>query len=391
MTSFARLLPLLIAFAAGPAFAVDLQGHSLRITGEKDRDFIVPAPTRGGSGQNVLVVRPRDDDDPEVIANGKLVKGNGWRIEIDWEHLKKRPQPGDYVVQLGEPKKFAPPGGGAPQTNTDFTMEKEPEVEPGYIRLGYTQWNAKLTSSNPDTSNLANSLKNIEKYNMTGLELDWFVDFLPNYGLYLAKSSQAVPVRTYARAEVAAQSDRMDIRFQYRNTKVGTKWRWTLALASRSDNFTTENDDHYLLSTTVTALGLSALVAYEPGNPIYTSNSSSIQWLTTGVALIYSPVMTVTDGLVSRGGSGGSTGNELRVFSEWTLYLKWMPYFKRYFLRLEYVTEDAQYKFGGTTRNDGNFYAIPENGVYKEKRQGLMISVGLRFEDFVGKIFKPRN
>lgn len=388
----ARLALILILLTALPAAAVTLEGRSLRITGEKDRDFEVTAPAGAKAGQNVLIVRPTDDDDPEVIANGKLRGGPRWRIEVDWEHLKKRPEPGDYAVLLGEPKKFPDPPGKLSSSPTDFTMEKAPPVEPGYIRLGLTRWSAKLSSGNPDPSNRADSLKNIGRYDMTGFELEWFLDFLPNYGLLLGKSSQGVPVKTYARESVAAESDRTDLRFLYRNTKIGRRSRWMLGLATRMDHFTTENPDEWILSSSATLIGVGASFAYEPGEALLVSRRSTMRWHSAGIGLTYFPLVTASDAAVRRGeSSGGSVADELRVFSEWSFYLPWMPYLKRYFLRLDYVIENDRFKFHGATKNDGNFYDIPEGGTYDEKRQGLLLTVGWRFEDNIGKIFKPRN
>lgn len=367
-----------------------------RIERESDNRFFLPADNSWRPGQHIVIVRPspHDPDEKEVIASGQVRKdrSGGNYLDLDADLLKKRPLRGDRVLTLGAPKIFeAPPE--APSQPRPFPQVSKPEpTEPGYIALGFTRLQQDLTTR---TDSQVDSLKNLKSYSPQGLSLEWYFDFLSSYGFSFQNVGANVPIETYYRDSIAGEAGSLDLRLLYRRQLLNPdeRWRWTLAIGTHFGSFHHDNPDEYVISSKANGAGAGFGLAWEPGRPLLTDQRFRFQWTSVSGSVFYVPSLTVTDELSTRGtSSSGSTWTEIKVGSSWTLFWPWIPWVKRYFLSVDYVQQTASLRFQGPTREAPNcFCTIPEGGAYTEQNSGVKLTLGVRFSDFIGNVFRPRE
>ncbi len=369
-----------------------LQNNSLPIL-QVDDDFLrIRTLNSFLPGQNFLIVRPVDDDDPEVIANGKLrsQKKNEATISFDPGLVKKRPNKNDFVILLGSPKQFADPPASKKSKGDDFLLSTPVKPEPGYIQFKYLQLDSSLDSTSP---NQANSLKKIGKFPRTGFELEWFTEFLPSYGFSLSQMHSTIPITDYFHNPVPGSFDQTVLKLMFRTEKHAF-FRGLFYFQSLSEKFNTENGDEYVLSTSLAVNGLGAAVIYEKGKLLPITPSWSYSWTSAKLSLVYGFSTLAQDGAISRGQSNsGNSYQELRFALDSTAYLPIVPYVKRWILGVEFYQRALELQFSGTTvgENVGGAYVIPSNQRYKENESGFFITLGARFEDVIGQAFKPRE
>ncbi len=361
---------------------------------EKNQSYFIKAPATLSTDSRFLIVRVKDDkNDFEVIADGKVhsVDKDGFWLSVNTSDMKKIPVKGDFAVSLGDPKVFEKKDQLKP--TLDFKLKNgvvEP-LEPGYLQLGYTFYQGSFSSN---SSTRANSFKNINQYKFQGFQLEWFLDFLPNYGITLKSFGGNVPVTSYYLTDIPSSYSRLNLRLNYRTNRSKSNLRWTFFIDSLYEEFKTDNPDEYLLSTKETSLGAGAMFAWEPRPSLLTfSGKSEFVFQRLFLTGIYYPKVQVQDSIVSRGtDSNGSSRWDLGVGSTFLFNLSWVPWVKRYYLEAGYNVSETSLKFSGaTTSESGGVYVVPQGGSGSEKDQYLYIQVGVRFDDFIGHIFSPRN
>ncbi len=364
---------------------------AMKITAIANRHVMVSGAGGLTLGQNILLVRLNpDDDDYETIANGKVVrvKGQSAAVEIDMEKLKKQPLKTDVAVFLGAPKVFTEVNLKAHQEDTIPTLADIEELPPGYIWFQYLMDDGKLVSN---SSNQANSFKNMGKIKRTGYNFEWFFDFVPHYGIGFESTSTVVPVRSYSRDAVDATVKHDSFKFMYR-TKKYYNLRGIFSFKAATDSFATDNPDEYVISSTVKMNYLGAALDWEPGDLILIDKQAKFEFTFLRMQYSMGLLGTVSDGeLIQRGTSSKASANELKIIASGTGYFPWMPWVHRYTLSFEYYQRSNTVSFSGPTRSEANNYAIPQDGNYGENESGLLISLGVRFDDVVGRIFKPKN
>jgi hypothetical protein len=344
------------------------------------------------SGQNFLVVRPMDDDDPEVIANGRLksqVK-NEVLIEFDPALAKKRPIQNDFVILLGKPKIFVPPPKGKKSDDANFTLSEVKKKEPGYLQFKYFQGNTKLDTSSP---NQANSLKTISKFPKAGFELEWFMEFLPNYGFSIGELSGEIPIVNYFHVPVPGIFSLSTIKLMYRTDKTANL-RAQFFMQSQSEKFTTANSDEYILGTQLDVTAFGTTLSYERGELLPVTKTWSFGLTALRLSYIYGLTVVAQDGAVSRGQSSGGNGfQEIRVGLDTTGYFPKIPYLKRWIFGLEFSQRTLDLKFTGKTKGEQvtGAYVIPSDQKYSENESSVFLYVGFRFTDVIGSTFKPRE
>lgn len=357
-----------------------------------DRVVIAPLNDALKPGQNVLIVRENpDDEEPDVIANGKvaLIKDKFSFIRLDVDTLKKRPEKKDRIVLLGAPKIFSSRQDEGGKSN--FVQENIPPEaqERGYIQLRYLHFAGQLDG---ESSTEANRYKNISSLPKTGWELEWFLDFLSSYGLSFGQLTGVVPIQSYYHNDVQAQYAQTYFKLMYRTQKK-YDLRGQFFLQSQNEEFSTQNPDDFILSTKTEAQLLGAALIYEPGDLLLRRERFAFQWSYLKLQAAMSLNVQATDGAVSRGtSSGGSAMRDLRLEAGATMWIPSVPWVKRYTLSLEGFHRQTDLKFSGPTRSEnGGVYAIPENGTAQENETGWMLSIGVRFDDVIGAVFKPKD
>ena len=83
---------------------------------------------------------------------------------------------------------------------------------------------------------------------------------------------------------------------------------------------------------------------------------------------------------------------EFKLGASGFMYFSQIPWVKRYTFRLEYVYRSYLLNFTGATTGEdvSNAYVIPSGESYVESNSFLLLTVGFRFDDFIGLFFNPR-
>lgn len=384
---------LLIGYFTFAQTSSDLRSKSIPVLSEKlniveikDSDFT--------SGQRMLFVRIVPEyDEFEIIAEGTVLdKRNGrTRVKLKTEKIKKIPTPNDYAVLLGEPKTFKEPKVEKSKSIVSLEQNDFSPSEPGYISFFGTNVNGRLSST---SSNIANSLKQVDSFKTAGFGMEWFFDFIPSYGISYLSAVGKVPVFSYFKNEEPTTYEVSEFKILFRSERLKAPgWRWRLSLNNWTSKFKTTNSDAYVLSSQTVSNGLGFSVSYDWKMPL---DVPAHVW--GGANSIYAgfnfyPDVSLTDGAVSRGSaSSGSSQSNLYVGYTHDFNFKFIPYINRWYLDLKYNQMTQKIKMSGpTTSESGGFYKIPESGNYSESQSLIEISLGVRFPDVIGSSLKSRN
>ncbi|CAE80793.1 hypothetical protein predicted by Glimmer/Critica [Bdellovibrio bacteriovorus HD100] len=365
-----------------------IRKNSVPIIGVNDDVVIVASTPLVRVGDLVVIARIKDDD-IEVISRGSVenIQDGKFLILLDSKTITKFPKVRDRVVSLArlQEKKYdepeVPPIGGLQPDEPD-------PYEQGYVQLDFGPYQGKIESASP---NQANQYKTFE-HNFMDTHLMWYFDFLWRIGLEYRSSGGSVPVKSYNREEKQTTYRESMIAIHYRFLPIWKELRPTLKLVTKSTDFKTANDDEYVLSSAGSGMGLGANFHYLFGPNIFNSEKS-FDWSFNRIYfdLTYFPSYSMKDSGVTRGDSSTGTAMELSLGATTLVHMGFIPFFKRFSVDVSTGMSSSQVTFSGAPTNapDG-FYSIPEGGTYKESQNFIRIMIGLRMEDYVGKMLKPR-
>ncbi len=370
------------------------QNNTLIVSQVFDINLLFSSDFHFENKQKFLIVRPPSDtnDDPLIIANGFVLKKRGSLYTLAFEPslVKKRPQPGDQLVVIGNPKVFKPNNKQKSNLSDIETITPDKKSEPGYIYLGFPQKTLSLNSVSP---NQANSLKKTNNINLSGFEIEWFLDFVSNYGFYFSNLSGAVPIYNYYGQTVPASLNSQYFELLYR-TKINKNVRVTLGMGSLNQNFITSNTDEYVLSSKYSTNGVVAKFAYEMHPRLLRAKHFEFEPTGLNISAYYGLSHVIKDTLLSRGESvSGASSLDLKASFISTFWLPWVPYVKRWNLTLGAFQKNINYSFSGQTISENvlGAYQIPPNQTYSENETGYEITIGFTFDDAIGKLFKPED
>ncbi len=355
--------------------------NDLYFVGLKTRKLVV--------GRDFIIVRVVSKTRFDLLAQAKVV-GNQGRVaylELLGEQMYKTPLKGDYAIPIGSGIDLDDKEG----TQDDNLLAKEDveDEEPGYIQLGYS-FNAGeyLTES----SSQANDAK-IVKYNYFHFNFKWYLEFFWRLGFEYNYSSDKVPTATYFRNEFDSERSITDIKLYYKLKKWdNTNFRNIFIFNMITDEFSTENDDEHLLSSTYDLLGAGLKLNYEWTPDLIERTGFHLLLNKAYLGFIYFPIVDVTDLETSRGTSSESQFSYSYFAGlEASIYWDKIPYIKQWFLSLEYQTTVYDVKFSGDVRSapDG-FYPMPIGTETTEQQDTFKIMFGFRIQDYIGQFFKPR-
>ena len=180
----------------------------------------------------------------------------------------------------------------------------------------------------------------------------------------------------------------------YRFHKIlNNKLRFTLKLNSLVNEFITQNDDNYLLSSRSAGMGMGARLSWEFLETTWSTESYqpfAIQQIIYDYDIY--PKYEVQDIDYPRGQSSkGSTLTQWQLTVSTLVYLKWMIFFKRYVVDLSYGKSQSNLMFHGEPFDmTDSFSKIQPDGHYTESYNYLRVSIGLRMDDLLGRLLKPR-
>ncbi len=392
-----RLQYILIAifsfsFSCLAQIADELKSKSIPVLAEKN-NIVEIGQTSLAPGQKMLFVRPIPEyEEFEIIAEGAILdtKNGRTRVKLRMDKLKKIPTKTDYAVMLAAPKTFTPPQVKKPETILTFEQQQVEDLEPGYISLYYL---SDMGSMKTTSSNVANSLKQINSLKSSGIGIEWFLEFLPSYGFSFENSSGKVPVFSYFKVEEPTSIENTELKLQMRNQLFKPGWRYRGFLINATSNFSTTNTDAYVISSKAVLNGFGAMLGYDFTQTLSLPTKKWGKPHTLYFGFSYYPDVLIVDGIVKRGSaSSGSTQLNLMLGYTHMLNLSFIPYLNRWFFDFKLTQTSTKIKMSGTTTSEvGSFYVVPENGNYSETQTLIQVSFGTRFSDFLGAGLKSRN
>jgi hypothetical protein len=372
-------------------FSPEMQKNAFKVLQEQNNIIAISAVNLP-KGQRILFVRNVPDlGEFEVIGQGTIERANNkiCVVKLNTDTLKKIPLAGDFAVLLGEPKTFVEQAHTKPQSDLSLHQDIPQEPEKGYLDIGTLVGSGKLIGK---SGNQANSLKNIDKFLINGIRFDWYPDFFSNYGITYQTRSAQVPITSYFLKSETGTFVNSTFRLNYRAIRSLKNLRWIFFLENQSEEFNTSNSDEYVFASRYNSMGLGGHLAWEPGDLLFSTPGLLGQMNRFYLEAMYAPVLSAADHTISRGTSStGSSRLEYSVGYTHLFYWSSIPWLKRYFLDFKYSVSDLKLQFSGNTKSEaGGIYAIPENGHYAETKTSLQITFGWRFEDLLGRNFKPR-
>lgn len=343
--------------------------------------------------ENIVFIRV-DGKRFEIISRGKVktIQGTQAYVEMDRQSLMKFPLKGDVVIKLGEP--WRPPVEVYPEPpSINVQAEEPPEPgDPGYIEIKGGQFFSSLASDNTTD---ANKYKSVGAYQFPYYSMTWFHEYAWRLGFEYEKINGDYPTFTYYHDVYATKENFSRLIINYRSRLMWNNlFRATARLGFLRNGFYTDNPDEGVISSDISAPGFGGKfhLEFAPANWKDESGPFKFKFQQAYYELMIYPMLAVSDGGASRGtSSGGSTGYEMRFGADMLIYLRWFPWFKRWLINAEYGEQIFNIKMSGATQKaaDG-VYTIPEGGSYKEIRRFYFLNIGWRWDDFIGKFFKPR-
>ena len=339
-------------------------------------------------GEMVVIVRIQGDD-VEVVAKGSVanVQGGYFLILTTRKDIIKNPKVGDRIVSVSQLSGIESETPTNPQPPPIALAEPDP-YEPGYADLDLGPATGDLRSQSP---NQANQYK-IFSFNFYDIHLLWFFDFLWRVGIEYQNTGGEVPLRSYDRQVRPTQYTETILGLHYRFLPFWKELRSSIKLVTKSNDFSTTNNDEYVLSTTGSGIGLGFNLHYLMGSDVFKSEKSfdaNLNRIYTD--LVFFPDFNYNDGLVKRGEMGKGVEIEAKIGAIALFHIQPMPFFKRFSLDISSGVKQSQIAFTGAPKNapDG-FYAIPAQATYEQHESYVKIMIGLRMEDFVAKSLRSR-
>ncbi|NJL25653.1 MAG: hypothetical protein HC902_11090 [Calothrix sp. SM1_5_4] len=372
------------------------QAKPLKVVGEQEGILQLDLPKeKMRVSPFVLFVRPSGPEF-EIIARGKIatVQNDKVLVELDRTSIIKYPLAGDLAVPLGTPKDW-------PKDSESPILEPPPQTtqplippDPGFIALSYGKVFGKLTSGASDS--YTNEYKDIPQYRPSQIHFAWYFEFFWNLGVEYESWSGSFPTSTYYHDYGDSLEDVsiISINYRFRRYWFAERLRPALRLVSINSSFATLNKDEALISSNASAMGAGGRLSFEWLSPVWApTKGSALRLQQIFLDANFFPTVSVEDqGIIGRGTAGaGSQMYDLKLAVQAIAYVHWIPLIRRYYIEAGYGQRSASYKFAGTTRSEeGGSYTIPENLSARENYQWYYISLGLRFEDYIGLLFKPR-
>lgn len=353
-----------------------------------------PPPQKVQLTPFVVFVRP-EENEFEIIARGRVetIQNGKVLVTVDRDAVIKFPIPGDLGVPMGSPKDWPP---GMDPNILEPPVQAEPAEEPG--DPGYIEFTWGRLSGSGETSGSdgrSNEYKDIPQYGPASFHFTWYWEFLWQLGLEYETTQGSFPTSTYYRdiGESTEKSQTVVLNWRFRRRWLGKKLRPALRVLNHSSEFTTLNPDEALIGSKLSGNGYGARLSYELDSAVWTPDPrrTGFRFQQAYADFNYFPDVAVQDtGDISRG-LGKGTITELKVGATALVYLNFIPWVKRYSIELGYAQRVTQIGFSGETQSElGGFYPIPENQSSLERFSWFYVSVGVRFEDVIGKFIKPR-
>lgn len=340
-------------------------------------------------GDLIVVIRFYDDN-LEIIARGQLVNVQNGELLAPMERatVVRFPTTQDFVIPVAS-LSGTPPEDIAPSEQDKLIPDEPPSYEPGYMDFSLGILNGNFAASGDSE---VNSYKKYS-YEFQETRFLWYFDFLWRMGLEYSAYTGAIPVKSYDRAERPTTFSESKFALLYRLLPIWRELRPTLRLVSVNSEFKTTNIDEYIISSKQSGAGLGVNLHYLFNDNLFKNDQKAVSWRLNKVYLNADYFFTtdIKDSLVSRGkGIGQRTDLAFGLTS--LMYIRSIPWVKRYSMDILFGQSISQMKFSGETKSsiDG-YYTVPEGSSSTETESFVKVSLGLRFDDLVSFLIKGRN
>lgn len=340
-------------------------------------------------GDLIVVIRFYEDN-LEIIARGQLVNVQNGELQAPLERaaVVRFPTTQDFVIPVAT-LSGTPPEDILPSKEEAIIPDGPPPYEPGYMNLSFGLKSGNLSAAGDSEVN------SYKKYNYEFQETHflWYFDFLWRLGLEYSAYTGAIPVKSYDRQERPTTFSEAKFALLYRLLPVWKELRPTLRLVSLNTDFKTTNNDEYIISSKHSGMGLGMNWHYLFSDNLYKQDAKAFGWTVNKAYLTadYFFSTTAVDGLVSRGNGLGQR-TDLAIGVTTLMYIRSIPWVKRYSIDILYGQSVSQTKFSGETKSaiDG-YYTVPEGSSSTETESFFKVSFGIRFDDLVSFLIKGRN
>ena len=380
--------------ARGQLPDLKLSSTHIRVSGEKGGFLLVPASELANPPPRFLLFLRLKEGSFEVLGRGQVValQDGNLLLEIDKGTLLKMPLVGDLAVPLAPPKEFPNLPELVATSSAKNELENEVPDDTGYIQLDF----GKLKNSTYLSKGYfeTNEYKDIPLFNPDRTHLIWYFEFLWRIGLEYTNTKGNFATNSYDLRRFMSSYSETKMSLHYRFHKIfNNKLRLTLKLSSLANEFITQNDDNYLLSSRSAGMGMGARMSWEFLEPTWSTESFqpfAIQQIIYDYDIY--PKYEVQDVDFPRGQSSkGSKITQWQLTVSTLVYLKWMIFFKRYVVDLSYGQSQSNLMFQGEPFDmTDSFSKIQSDGHYTESYNYFRVSIGLRMDDLLGRLLKPR-
>lgn len=353
--------------------------------------IVVKNNSRFNKGDKVLFLRPTKNNF-DVLARGVVNKLNSDKVEIELEKesVLKQPQEDDLTILIDKP--YVAPPKTFPESPSPGLATQDPENpgDPGYIEWISGGYESALSS---EAGIPVNQSKRVSGYRFQNFRATWYIEYYWRLGIDYEKLDGIFPTSTYFREKVTSSQKYTRYGLSIRSRKFfKDRLRYTFHFSILKDVFGTDNADENLLTTSVSGNGISQTIDWEFESALWTSKKrldARLQKIFFNATLF--PSLLAQDGPISRGTSAGSNGYEYRLGLQAMVYLPWIPVFKRWVVDAHFGQTFYNFKFTGPTASEANgIYSIPEGSSAAESRFFVFLGLGIRFDDFISKFFKPK-
>ncbi len=335
----------------------------------------------------------------EMIARGKMLtesvdpktKKLIYQIELDKDSVIKYPHEGDFAALLSDP---IADGSGDKKENNDFLLPDEDQNKrendrPGYMEYGLGLMIGSLTT---DTNTTANVAKRSSAYRFKNSQFSYYSEYFP-IGIERVEHGGVFPTSTYESERVSSSETVSWMGVYYRFPPVfDKKLEFSASFHSLSDQFDTGNADQNLLATKVSAMGVGGRARYQWVSPVWKPAKGEFFMRLQSVQIegMYYPILTATDGGVSRGSdSSGSNGYQVRAGATLLAWIQFIPWFKRWVAHGSVGMRAYSLKFSGDpVQSTALGSEVIDPGTRANEREiDFRFFVGIRIDDPIKSLF----
>lgn len=358
----------------------DLQGtfHKVYV----DDDAIPNGFEIRKEGVYVLARRPPSENGgakrgPVIVGRSFFAEDEGSRkLFVFYQALEEgKPEVGDRLFSSGAPMSDAERALIREAQGLLPMLDKELEdLYNGLISLKVGLYQTTLSTQTNTDSNRFKDAGFIQK----NFGLRWWFDFAPRLGMNLEFATGDIPITGFHREpETGSQKDMM-VGLMLRTRFLGNPTMFSLNYFN--DSFVTTNPDDFILSSTYSGFNLN-MTFYELFKwSIFRAKWADLMLNNLEVGAGISPIMTVTDTVITR---GGGSGNGYQFNAGLEFHVGKIKFLKNFFFVFEGGMKMTNISFSGTPSTN-----VQPNNSSSEQLTWYGLRIKFNMQDYLGEWIK---